>query len=67
MHEKVAACTPELTGFVAKCSGKGPASTFFWMDSGGRTNLECYGTASALPTVAAGAYEGSGGIQVAGG
>lgn len=43
MLEKVAACTPALTGFVAKCQGKGPASAFFWTDSGERTQLECSG------------------------
>ena len=34
MVEQVAACTPTLTGFVAKCYSKRPASVFFQMDSG---------------------------------
>ncbi|CAM9536161.1 unnamed protein product, partial [Laminaria digitata] len=41
MLEQVAACTPALTGFVAKCYGERPASEFFQMDSGKRTKLEC--------------------------
>ena len=39
--EKVAACTPALTGSVVKCYGERPASVFFQMDSGERINLEC--------------------------
>ena len=42
MLEKVAACTPALTRFVAKCYGERPASVFFQMDSEERTKLECY-------------------------
>ena len=41
MLEQVTACTPALTGFVAKCYGERPASVFFQMDSGERTKLEC--------------------------
>ena len=41
MLEQVAACTPALTGFVAKCYGDRLASVFFRMNSGGRTKLEC--------------------------
>ena len=41
MLEQMAACTPALTGFVAKCYGERPASVFFEMDSGERTNREC--------------------------
>ena len=37
----MAACTPALTGFVAKCYGELPVSVFFLMDSGERTKLEC--------------------------
>ena len=40
MLEQVAACTPALTGFVAKCYGERPASVFFQMDSGERAKLE---------------------------
>ncbi|CAN0467810.1 unnamed protein product, partial [Scytosiphon promiscuus] len=35
--ERVTACTPSLTGFVAKCYGERPASPFFLVDSGERT------------------------------
>ena len=42
MFEQVAACTPALTGFVAKRYGERPASVFFQVDSGERTKLECY-------------------------
>ena len=41
MLEQVAACTPALTGVVAKCYGERPASVFFQMDSAERTKLEC--------------------------
>ena len=41
MLEQVVACTPALTGFVAKRYGERPASMFFLMDSGKRTELEC--------------------------
>ena len=41
MLEQVAACTPALTAFVAKCYGERPASVCFQMDSGERTKLEC--------------------------
>ena len=41
MLEQVAACTPALTGFVAKYYGGRPASLFFQMDSGETTKLEC--------------------------
>ena len=40
MLEQVTACTPALTGFVAKCYGERPASVFFQMDSGERAKLE---------------------------
>ena len=33
MLEQVAACTPALTGFVAKCYGERPAPIFFQIDS----------------------------------
>ena len=41
MLEQAAACTPALTGFVAKRYGERPASVFFQMDSGETTKLEC--------------------------
>lgn len=41
MLEQVTACTPALTGFVARCYGKRPASIFFQVDSIARTKLEC--------------------------
>lgn len=39
--EQVAACTPVLTGFVAKWYGERSASVFFQIDSGERTKLQC--------------------------
>ena len=74
MLEQAAACTPALMGFVAKRYGERPASVFSQMDSRERTKLECsravqqgdVTTGSVLPAATAGAYEGSGGIRVAG-
>ena len=37
----MAACTPALTGSVAKCYGERSASELFQTDSGERTKLEC--------------------------
>ena len=43
MLEHVAACTPALTGFVAKCDDERlTASVFFQMDSTERTKIECF-------------------------
>ena len=39
--DQVAACTPALTEFVAKCYGERPTAVFFQMDSGEKTKLEC--------------------------
>ena len=41
MLEQVAACTPALTGLVAKCHGETPASEFFQAYSREWTRLEC--------------------------
>ena len=41
MLEQVAASTPALTGFVARCYGERPAYVLFQIDSGERTKLEC--------------------------
>ena len=41
MLEPVAACTPALTGFVAKCYGQRTASVIFQMESRERTKLQC--------------------------
>ncbi|CAN0511751.1 unnamed protein product, partial [Laminaria digitata] len=40
MLERMAACTPALSEFIAKVLSR-PASVLFQMDSGERTKLEC--------------------------
>ena len=65
MLEYWVACTPAFTGFVVKHLGERLASVLFQIDLEERTKR--YGTGSVLPTAAADAYEGSGGIRVTGG
>ena len=75
MLQQVSACSPALAGFVAKCYGERPASVCFQMDAGERAKARMlpwgatrrhYGTGPVLPAATAGAYEGSGGVRVAG-